>query len=71
MARLANVPADRRPSMLNANARGDTLVFATWDEALFAERSRRAYAGEQFPNEQFFQETTSTIMRVDAASGRT
>ncbi len=67
---LLTVPADRRPSMLNANAAGDTLVFATWDEALFADRSRRAYAGEQYPDERFFQETTSTILRVEAASGR-
>lgn len=67
---LLTLPADRRPSMLNANVRGDTLVFATWDEALFADRSRRAYAGEQFPDERFFQETTSTINRVDAATGR-
>jgi oligogalacturonide lyase len=64
------LPADRRPSMLQANAGGDTLVFATWDEALFMERSQRAYAGEKFPDERFFQETTSTILRVDAATGQ-
>jgi oligogalacturonide lyase len=46
------------------------LVFATWDEALFLERSQRAYAGEKFPDERFYQETTSTIMRVEAESGR-
>ena len=67
---LLSVPADRRPSMLQTNVDGDTLVFATWDEALFMERSRRAYAGEKFPDEHFFQETTSTIMRVEAESGR-
>ena len=64
------LPTDRRPSMLQANASGDTLVFATWDEALFMERSQRAYAGEKFPDERFFQETTSTILRVDAATGQ-
>ena len=67
---LLSLPSERRPSMLQANATGETLVFATWDEALFMERSQRAYAGEKFPDEQFFQETTSTIMRVDAATGK-
>jgi oligogalacturonide lyase len=67
---LLSVPSDRRPSMLNANVAGDTLVFATWDEALFAERSQRGYALELLPNELFFQETTSTIMRVAAATGQ-
>jgi oligogalacturonide lyase len=67
---LMSLLSDRRPSMLHANASGDTLVFATWDEALFMERSRRAYAGEHFPDERFFQETTSTIMRVDAETGK-
>ena len=66
---LLSLPADRRPSMLQANAAGDMLVFATWDEALFLERSQRAYAGEKFPDERFFQETTSTILRVEAESG--
>jgi oligogalacturonide lyase len=55
--------------MLNANAAGDTLVFATVDETLFAERSARAFAGEQFPDELFFQQTASSVHRVDAASG--
>src|SRR5262245_15500057 len=32
---LLKLPSERRPSMLQANATGDTLVFATWDEALF------------------------------------
>ena len=67
---LLSLPSDRRPSMLQANASGDTLVFATWDETLFMERSQRAYAGEKFPDERFFQETTSTIMRVNALTGQ-
>src|SRR5687768_3968250 len=66
---LLRLPADRRASMLQANASGETLVFATWDEALFQERSRRAYAGEKFPDERFFQETTSTIVRLNAITG--
>ena len=66
---VLTVPADRRPSMLQANPSGDTLVFATWDETLFMERSKHAYAGEHFPDERFFQETTSTITRVEAESG--
>ena len=67
---ILSLPADRRPSMLQANASGETLVFATWDELLFMERSQRAYVGEKFPDEHFFQETTSTIMRVDAITGQ-
>jgi oligogalacturonide lyase len=67
---LLNLPADRRPSMLQANANGETLVFATWDEALFRERSQRAYGGEKFPDERFFQETLSTIMRLEARTGQ-
>lgn len=67
---LFSLPADRRPSMLQANASGGTLVFATWDEDLFMDRSRRAYAGEKFPDEKYFQETTSTIIRIDARTGR-
>lgn len=65
---LLCLPEDRRASMLQANASGETLVFATWDEALFMERSQRAYAGETFPDESFFQETTSTIVRVNATT---
>jgi oligogalacturonide lyase len=61
---------ERRPSMLQSNALGDTLVFATWDEDLFRERSQRAYAGETFPDESFFQETTSTIVRVNSITGQ-
>ena len=56
--------------MLQANPGGETLVFATWDEPLFIERSQRAYAGEKFPDEHFFQQTTSTIMRVEAVTGQ-
>ena len=67
---ILSLPSDRRPSILQANATGEILVFATWDEALFMERSQRAYAGEKFPDERFFQEKTSTIMRVDALSGQ-
>ena len=67
---LLCLPADRRPSMLQANASGETLVFATWDENLFMERSQRAYAGETFPDERFFQETTSTIVRLNAITGQ-
>jgi len=56
--------------MLNANAAGDTLVFAAWDEALFAWWSQQAYAsGDAFPMGDFFQQTASTIHRLDAASG--
>lgn len=67
---LLSLPADRRPSMLQANGNGETLVFATWDETLFLERSQRAYGGEKFPDEKFFQETTSTIIRIEASTGR-
>jgi oligogalacturonide lyase len=66
---LLSLSSDRRPSMLQADPGGETLVFATWDEALFMERSQCAYAGEKFPDDRFFQETTSTIMRVDAVTG--
>jgi len=64
------LPPDRRPSMLQANASGESLVFATWDESLFMERSQRVYAGEKFPDERFFQETTSSILRVDVITGQ-
>jgi oligogalacturonide lyase len=67
---LLTLPADRRPSILHANADGTTLVFATWDEDLFLEGSRRAYAGEHFAvDDPFYHATTSTILRVDAATG--
>ncbi|MGQ0603857.1 MAG: TolB family protein, partial [Anaerolineales bacterium] len=68
--RLLTLPSDRRPSILHADSEGATLVFTTCDEALFMERSQRAYAGEQFPDDRFFQETTSTIIRIDTATGR-
>ncbi len=68
---LLTLPVDRRPSILHANADGTTLVFATWDEALFLAGSRRAYAGESFAvDDPFYHATTSTIIRVDAATGR-
>jgi oligogalacturonide lyase len=66
---MLTVPADRRPSMLNAA--GQTLVFATWDEALFQQWSKLAYAGHKFPDEQFYQQTASTITQLDSASGQT
>jgi len=68
--RLLDLPDDRRPSILHADVKGATLVFATWDEALFWERAQRAFAGEQFADDRFFQETTSTICRVEAETGR-
>jgi oligogalacturonide lyase len=67
---ILSLPADRRPSILHADASGATLVFATWDEALFAGWSHRAFAGEQFLDDRFFQETTSTICRLDTAAGQ-
>jgi oligogalacturonide lyase len=66
--RLLHVPDARRPSILNANAQGTTLVFATWDEKLFAERSALAYAGAGFAYAPFFQETASTIVRLNTES---
>lgn len=67
---LFTLPADRRPSILHANAGGTALVFATWDEDLFLEGSRRAYAGEYFGvDDPFYHATSSTILRVDATTG--
>ncbi len=67
---LLTLPADRRPSILNADAAGSTLAFATWDEALFHERSQWAYGGGKFAfTDAFFQETTSTIVRLDTRTG--
>lgn len=66
---LLHVPDDRRPSILHSDAAGTTLVFATWDESLFAGRAVWAYAGGGFANEPFFQETASTILRVDTETG--
>jgi oligogalacturonide lyase len=62
---LLKLPADRRPSMLNADASGKTLVFGTWDEAVFLEGSRRNYAFQPIPDDAFFQQGASTIMRVN------
>ena len=68
---VLTLPPDRRASILNADAAGTTLVFATWDEALFFEHSQRAYAGEKFDFEAaFFQTNTSTIVRVDTRTGQ-
>lgn len=71
LRQILTLPSHRRPSMLQANHNQDTLIFATWDESLFSERSQRAYAGESFPDPAFFQETTSTLIRVEATSGQT
>jgi oligogalacturonide lyase len=67
---VLSLAADRRPSILNADAMGATLVFATIDEALFKQASERAFRGEPFPDEAYYQATTSTICRLDAASDR-
>lgn len=66
---LLSLPANRHPTMLQANSSRETLVFATWDEALFLERSQRAYRGEKFHDEKFFQDTTSTIVRIEVSTG--
>jgi oligogalacturonide lyase len=68
--RVLDLPPDRRPSILHADAAGETLVFATWDEALFAAYAARAYAGETLAGDDFYQQTTSTILRVDTRSGQ-
>jgi oligogalacturonide lyase len=68
--RLLTVPADRRPSMINADASGETLVFATWDENLFAKWSQDACAGTPFTDNALYQQTASTLLRVEAASGQ-
>ena len=65
---LLQLPPDRRPSMLNADASGTTLVFATWDEARFAEWERRMVASEVRSDDQTFQQTTSTIIRYDTTT---
>ena len=62
---LWHVPDDRRASMLNADASGTTLVFATWDEALFAGWAQRSYADGNFPVDPMYQATASTIQRLD------
>jgi hypothetical protein len=67
---VLSLAPDRRPSVINADAAGQTLVFATWDEALFQEGSRRMRtASDPLPEDDFFQQADTTIMRVDAAPG--
>src|SRR5690606_20346192 len=67
---VLTLPPDRRPSMLHADAAGRTLLFATWDEALFASLSQRAWAGEAFADDSVYHQAASTIMRVDTATGQ-
>lgn len=66
---VLRVPEDRHPSILNVDAGGTMLVFATWDEELFAQASVRFYAGEIAWDDKFHQATASTIERVDLVSG--
>jgi oligogalacturonide lyase len=55
---------------LNADASGQTLVFATWDEAHFASGlALMSKASDPLPPDDFFYQTDTVIMRVDAASG--
>lgn len=68
--KLLQVPNDRRPSILHADAAGTTLVFATWDEKLFGDYAQQLYAGGGFPDEAEYQKTTSTIHRLDTVTGR-
>lgn len=68
--KLLQLPADRRPSILHADAAGTTLVFATWDEKLFGDYAEQLYAGKGFPNEAEYQKTTSTIHRLDTMTGQ-
>jgi len=67
--RMLELPADRRPSILHADAAGDTLVFATWDEALFQSYAQRAAPEHPFAEAAHLQETTSTILRLDTRTG--
>lgn len=67
---LLNLPDDRRPSILHVNAAGTTLVFATWDEALFQDSAERFYAGEPMSSDEYWQATTSTIHRLDTVTGQ-
>src|SRR5205807_974254 len=54
---VLSLPPDRRPSIINADAAGQTLVFATWDEALFMEGSRRMRAAsDSLPDDDFFEQ---------------
>lgn len=64
---LLNLPADSRASMLHTNGRD--LVFATWDEKVFAEPAPRTYAERSFPADEYWQGTTSTIIRLDTETG--
>jgi len=67
---VLSLPPDRRPSIINADATGQTLVFATWDDALFTEGSRRMRtASDPLPEDDFFEQADTTIMRVDAGTG--
>lgn len=67
---VLELPAGRRPSILHADAAGDTLVFATWDEALFQAYEQRATPDEPFAEADHLQATTSTIMRLDTRTGQ-
>ena len=67
---LLHVPDDRRPSILQANAVGTTLVFATWDEALFGEWARRLYTEGILPEDEVYQATTSTILRLNTETNQ-
>lgn len=67
---LWHVPNERRASILHTNAAGDILVWATWDEKLFAESASRFYAGEQMPDDAYWQQGASTIHRLDTKTGQ-
>lgn len=67
---VLTLPDDRRPSILQADAAGTTLVFATWDEGLFADSAQLFYAGEPMPPDEYWQATTSTIQRLDTVTGQ-
>jgi oligogalacturonide lyase len=65
-----SLPSHRRPSIINADAAGETLVFATWDEAHFASGlALMGQASDPLPPDDFFYETDTIIMRVAAATG--
>lgn len=67
--RWFHVPDDQRPSILHADAAGETLVFATWDEELFARNATRFYAGEIAWDDPFHRATSSAIWRLDVTTG--
>ena len=67
---VLELPPERRPSILHADAAGDTLVFATWDEALFQRCEQRAAPDKPFAEADQLQQTTSTIMRLDTRTGQ-